>query len=447
MTEPPMVNDETVPTRAVTPVDETRLARDVVAWRRHLHAHPELAFEELETAAYAAERLRSFGPYVVREGVAGTGVVADLPGPAGAPVIALRADMDALSVHETADVSFRSRVPGRMHACGHDGHVAMLLGAAAQLARSELRVGVRLLFQPSEETVGPDGRSGAQAMIGEGALDAVHSAFALHLEPSLPTGTIRLTTGPAMACLEVFRGTVRGAGGHGARPERTTDPVWMLAPILTALESIVSRRVSALDAAVLSIGRIAGGTTPNVIPSEIEIEGTLRTFTTEVRDLLRRELESALSISRTLGGDFDLEVRAENPVLDNDPAACAVVTEAIARLWPDMKVLAGPYGLLSEDFGFIAQEVPAALAMIGCAPPTGPVELHSPDFDLDERALMHGVELLSAIVRVASDRLTSGTSRSGSRSRDLPTTPTVRHLTLGVPGPSDDTHEERRSTC
>jgi amidohydrolase len=373
----------------------------VVRWRRELHARPELGFDEHETAAFVVERLGSLGGFTVRAGVAGTGVVADLPGPRGAPVLALRADMDALPIQETTEVPFRSQVPGRMHACGHDGHVAMLLGAAAVLAGAEARPasGVRLLFQPCEESVGDDGRSGAERMVAEGALDGVASAFALHLEPSLPLGTVRLASGPVMASVDTFSGSILGAGGHGARPERTVDPVSMLTSVLSALNSIVSRRVPPFEQAVVSVGRLSAGTSANVIPARVDVDGTLRSFTPDVRDLLRTEVERAFSVARALGGDYSLEVRAENPPLVNDPGAVALLRRAVGGLWPEAPIIDEPYGMLSEDFAFVAQVVPAAMAMLGCAP-SRPRELHSPDFDIDERVLGRGVDLLCEAVRL-----------------------------------------------
>lgn len=371
----------------------------VIRWRRHFHAHPELGFEEHDTAAFVVDQLRELRALTVHEGVAGTGVVADLPGRPGAPVIALRADMDALPIDETTDLPFRSRAPGRMHACGHDGHIAMLLGAAFALATdgSNRGIGVRFLFQPCEETVGLDGRTGAQRMIDEGALEGVSSAFALHLEPSLPVGSLRLASGPVMACTEAFRGRIRGSGGHGARPERSADPVRMLAVTLMALHSIVSRRVSPLDSAVVSVCRITAGSAANVLPGIVDLEGTLRSLTPETRDLLRVEVEQAFSAVSALGGSYSLDIRPENPSLVNDAGACRTVAEAARALWTDVTIVEGPYGMLGEDFAFVAQRVPAAMAMLGCARAVRR-ELHTADFDLDERALLLGVALLCLIV-------------------------------------------------
>ena len=395
-------------TRALVPDDQ------IVQWRQHLHARPELGFEEHETAAFVADTLRALDAFTVREGMGGTGVVADLPGPAGAPIVALRADMDALPIQETADVPFRSQRPGRMHACGHDGHVAMLLGAASALARQAggPRVGVRLLFQPCEETVGADGRTGAERMVAEGALDGVQRAFALHVDPSLPLGALRLASGPVMACVETFDGTIHGAGGHGARPERSADPVRVLGLTLAALHSIVSRRVSPLDSAVVSVGRVDAGTSANVIPEHVAIQGTLRSFAPEVRDVLRSEVERAFSLAVPLGGSFTLDIRSENPALVNDAGACGTVARAARSLSRDVTIVDGPYGMLGEDFAFIARRVPAAMTMLGCAPSRAS-ELHAPDFDLDERVLPLGAALLFEIVRVAGGDTGPGDTGSG----------------------------------
>lgn len=397
-----MVHAETERTDVVARAED--LAGDIVGWRRHLHAHPELAFEEHETAAFVAERLRAVGRYEVREAVAGTGVVADLPGRPGAPMVALRADMDALPINENPTRSVRSAHPGRMHACGHDGHMAMLLGAATLLPTlvSPRSAGIRLLFQPSEETVGDDGRSGAQRMVDEGLLDGVRSVHALHLDPTIPVGTARLSSGYTMANVDTFHAVIKGAGGHGARPDATVDPIWMLGPVLGAIQSIVSRRVPPLDPAVLSVCRLEAGSAPNAIPSEVVMEGTIRSFRPEVRAVLREELERAFELSRPLGGDFELRVDMENPAVCNDAGACDELARALMSLWPQFSLLDGPYGTLGEDFAFMAQRVPAAIAMIGCQPPGGPTELHSPDFDIDERALPIGAALLAETARVAS---------------------------------------------
>jgi len=379
------------------------LAGDIVEWRRHLHAHPELAFEEHETAAFVVERLQSVGCYEIHEAVAGTGVVADLPGRTGAPMVALRADMDALPINENPARPFRSVHPGRMHACGHDGHIAMLLGAAMLLPTlvSPASAGVRLLFQPSEETVGADGRSGAQRMVDEGALDGVRSVHALHLDPTIPVGAARLSSGYATAHVDTFHAVIKGAGGHGARPDATIDPIWMLGPVLGAIQSIVSRRVSPLDPAVLSVCRLEAGSALNAIPSEVVVEGTIRSFRPEVRAVLRDELERALALTRPLGGDFELRVETENPGVCNDAGACEELAQAARSLWSEFSFLGGPYGMLGEDFSFMAQRVPAAIAMIGCQPLGRAAELHSPDFDIDERALPIGAALLAATARIA----------------------------------------------
>ena len=366
-------------------------------WRRHLHTHPELAFEERETAAFVADQLHRLGRYDIHEGVAGTGIMADLAGRPGAPLVALRADMDALPIEESQSHELRSVHPGRMHACGHDGHVAMLLGAAALLAEvtGPQDAGVRLLFQPSEETVGPDGRSGAQRMLDEGVLDGVGSVHAIHLDPSMPVGTARLSSGSAMAGVDTFRGVIKGTGGHGGRPEASVDPIWMLGPVLGVLQSIVSRRVPPLETAVLSVCRLAAGSAANAIPPEVLVEGTIRSFRPEVRNALRVELERAFALTRPLGGDYDLDVRSENPPVLNDPGACAEMAGALMALWPTFTLHDGPYGTLGEDFAFMAERVPAALAMLGCAPPSGPTELHSPDFAIDEGALPLGAAWLA----------------------------------------------------
>ncbi|MEX6428760.1 MAG: M20 metallopeptidase family protein [Ferrimicrobium sp.] len=374
------------------------LVPQLIEWRRYLHTIPELAFEEYETAAFIVARLSEMGGFVIREQVGGTGVVADLQ-VGQAPKILLRADMDALPVTEVNEENWASRNLGLMHACGHDAHMAMLLGAARLL--SELvnegydDLNVRLLFQPAEEAAGPDGVSGALRTIEDGALADVDASLAMHVEPAHELGVVRLGSGYVMASVDTFTGVIRGVGGHAARPEETVDPFWLLTPVLSAIQGIVGRRISPLESAVVSLCHVMGGDIGNVIPSDVMLEGTMRSFRPEVRERLYQELEAAFDLARDLGGEVDLDIRAESPPLYNDEGVRAKLLTAIASLELGDQILDGPYGLMGEDFAEFAARVPSAMVMLGCAPEVGAASLHSPTFGIDERVLERGAALLA----------------------------------------------------
>ncbi len=374
------------------------LEPQLIAWRRHLHSIPELAFQERETAAFIASTLSEIGCYEVREHIGGTGVVADLQVGVG-PRILLRADMDALPIMETGTDVWASRNEGVMHACGHDGHVAMLLGAARLLAdlvkEGHDGINVRLLFQPAEEAAGSDGVTGALRTIHDGVLAGVDGALALHVEPAQELGVIRLGSGYVMASVDTFTGVIRGVGGHAARPEETVDPFWLLAPVLSAIQGIVARRISPLDSAVVSLCHVVGGEVDNVIPGEVTLEGTMRSFKPEVRERLYFELEAAFALARSLGGEVDLDIRAESPPLYNDEGARARLLNSIKCLKIGSQILDGPYGLMGEDFAEFAARVPSVMVMLGCAPEGGACRLHSPEFEIDERVLERGASLLA----------------------------------------------------
>lgn len=392
----------TVPQVAVHSAAQA-LQEEMRAWRRHLHARPELAFEEHETSDFIAAELERLGILQVRRGVGGTGVVADLRSGAG-PTVALRADMDALPIEESNSFAFRSRRPGRMHACGHDAHMAMLLGAAGiiqeMFAAGSLAGGVRLIFQPAEEAADAHGRTGAARMLEEGVLEGVDLALALHVNPAEPTGVVQLADGYAMASVDTFEGVIVGRGGHGGYPEQAIDPIWLLAPVLLALHGIVSRRVSPLDTAVVTVGKVMGGSATNVIPDEVVLEGTMRAYDPQTRALLESEVGRAFSLVHSLGGDYRLRVRHESPALRNAPEVNRLFVGALSALQPPVRVQWAPFGMGGEDFAFMAAAVPAAMAFLGCCPADrAPSGLHRPDFDLDERCLPIGAALLAESVR------------------------------------------------
>lgn len=367
----------------------------MVALRRALHSEPELSWEEHETAARVASQLRQLG-LSPRTGVARTGIICDLPGDPRAPLIALRADLDALPLHEQTGLSFASTRPGVMHACGHDGHIAMLLGAAELLLAGEARgARARLIFQPAEER-----GEGAAAMIAEGAMDGVAAIYGLHLDRSYPVGAIVAGEGTVNASADGFTIRVRGEGGHAARPHETSDALVCGAAIVTALQAIVAREIDPAQAAVLTVGRFQAGTSGNVIAAEAVLTGTLRARDPDVR----RQLCEALGrVARALGAAHRAEVEVSIAV---GPAE--VVNEGDALAWGRAAALevVGPTGLLpaaglnmgAEDFSAYLARAPGCFVRIGACPASGLSHpAHSPRFDFDEAALPFGARWLAAI--------------------------------------------------
>jgi amidohydrolase len=375
------------------------LAGELVRLRRDIHAHPEISFTETRTAALVADTLNEIGGISVRTGVAKTGVVGEL-GPGGGPTIAIRADMDALPILEATGLSFASGQAGLMHACGHDAHTAMLLGAAHLLrerfAAEGLRGRVRLLFQPSEEAWDGEGKSGGLRMVEEGVMEGVDAVIALHVDSTLPLGKVTIRGGWTSAAVDDFRGEILGSGGHGASPHEGTDPVFMLIPVLTALYGIRARRIDPVEPSILSVGVVSGGGATNVIPSVVRLEGTLRSYSAQIREQLIAEVERAFAVSRAFGGDYRLKIGRGYPAGWND-ARVAGWLETIAGefLGPDAFDRAAP-GLGAEDFAYMCQQAPGAMLMLGAALDDGVVRAHhTPIFDIDERCLPVGAALLA----------------------------------------------------
>lgn len=392
----------------------------MIAWRRDIHANPELGDQEHRTAALVAKHLRGLG-YEVREGVARTGIVAVLKGGGGpGPVVALRADMDALPVTEEVDLPFASKVRtewggqqvGVMHACGHDCHVAILMAAAQVLAgqRARLPGTVKLLFQPAEEGVPRDAAAGARLMVEEGALGDPRPdlVFGLHVISALPTGTIGYRPGPTLAASDRFTLRVTGRQTHGAMPWNGVDPIVIGSAIVTALQTVVSRETDIVRSpAVLSVGIFRGGVRNNIIPQTAELEGTLRTFGEAQRARIRRRVgEIAESIASGMNGKAEIAWdRNGYPPVENDAGLTARSAPTLARLLGDKAMRIDPV-MASEDFSYFSREVPGFYYFVGITPPgTDPATAapnHSPRFRVDEAGLMTGLRATLHLVADAT---------------------------------------------
>lgn len=357
--------------------------------RRDLHRHPELSFDEVRTAGIVAARLRALG-LEPRERIAGTGVVAEI-GDGGGPVIALRADMDALPIDEQADHDYASQVPGVMHACGHDAHVAGLLGAAELLvgarSRGQLPAGtIRLLFQPSEETVGADGRSGGMRLVDEGALEGVDAVVGLHVGGHLPSGTVFIAPGPVMGGGQEVVVDVRGRASHAAFPHAGVDAIVLAAQGLGAVQTAISRAIPPTEAGVVTFGRIEGGSAPNIICDHVRLHGTMRWFEPAVKERIEATIRGAFGGLEALGAEVEVRFLPGYPPVVNDPAPTAIVTQALGDvLGPDAIVPQTPM-LAAEDFAYLAGAAPGVFFWLGAALPE-PRMHHHPRFDIDEAVL------------------------------------------------------------
>ncbi|WP_254178187.1 MULTISPECIES: M20 family metallopeptidase [unclassified Planococcus (in: firmicutes)] len=369
-------------------------------WRRTLHQFPELSFQEFQTADFIASVLSTIDGIAVERGIGlETSVIATL-GKGEGPVIALRADIDALPIDEANTCDYRSKTPGVMHACGHDAHAAILLGAASLLAeyyRAEQWNGtVKFIFQPAEETIDEDSMSGSPYLLQAGAYDGVELAIALHMCPWLAVGEVQLHDGISMANVDVFHGVISGTGGHGAYPELGSDPTWMLGLILQALHGIVPRKISALEPAVVSVGQIHAGTASNIIPHEVQMEGTVRSYSANTRDLLETEIRDAFALAKHLGGDYSFHYQRGEPALVNDRHVNEQIAEAIQKTDPSVRFIHQAFGMGGEDFAYVTQQLPGAMFFLGCSLDDGiERDLHTPHFDIDERSLPLGAAILA----------------------------------------------------
>ncbi|NJK38273.1 MAG: amidohydrolase [Oscillatoriales cyanobacterium RM2_1_1] len=375
--------------------DIRNLQPQLVTWRRRLHQYPELGFKEQLTAEFVAERLQEWG-IEFQAGIAQTGLVATITGAQPGPVLAIRADMDALPIQEENQVPYKSRHDGIMHACGHDGHTAIALGTAYYLAqhRHALKGIVKLIFQPAEE-----GPGGAKPMIEAGVLTNpnVDAIIGLHLWNNLPLGTVGVRTGALMAAVEQFECKIFGQGGHGAIPHQTVDPIVVSAQIVNALQSIVSRNVDPIQSAVVTIGSLHAGHTHNVIPGQAVMQGTVRYFSPSYDGFFPQRIEQIIAgICQSYGARYELNYYSLYPVLINDPrmaelvrSVAETVIETAAGVVPECQTMGG------EDMAFFLQQVPGCYFFLGSANPEQNLAYphHHPRFDFDETALAMGVEL------------------------------------------------------
>ncbi|WP_158972189.1 M20 aminoacylase family protein [Chachezhania sediminis] len=364
------------------------LKDEIAGWRREIHANPELLFDLPRTSAMVAEKLREFGCDEVTEGIAQTGIVAVIRGNRGnsGRVVGLRADMDALPIHEETGLDYGSTVPGKMHACGHDGHTAMLLGAAKYLAETRNFDGsVVLIFQPAEE-----GGRGGKVMCDEGMMDrwGIQEVYAIHNSPGLPVGTIGVKPGPSMAAADIFEIEVTGKGGHGARPHETVDSGLIASHIVIALQSIASRSTDPLDSVVVSVGCIETSSKAfNVIPQKTQLKGTVRTTSPAVRDMARRRIhEIAEMTAKMHGGEAAVDYIDGVPALINSEDEAGFAAAAAERITGSC--IETPTVMGGEDFAFMLNERPGAMIRLGNGADSKP--LHHPEYNFNDDAIPFG---------------------------------------------------------
>ncbi len=373
-------------------------AEEMKGWRRHLHAHPELQFDCPQTAAFIVARLRSFGVDEIYEGIAQTGLVAIINGTGAGPTIGLRADMDALPIDEISGVDHASTIPGRMHACGHDGHVTMLLGAAKYLAETRRFAGrVALIFQPAEEDGG-----GGEIMVKEGIMDrfAIQRVFAIHNDPNVPLGHFLTTPGPLMASADTATVLITGKGGHGAMPHDCVDPVVALVGMVGAIQTILSRNVYALDEAVISVTQVHAGSASNIIPEEATFCATIRSFKPEVRSLLnRRFTELVEGHAAAYGVTAQVHYDWGYPATVNDAEQSDFAAEVARAISGNEAVNSrAARRNLSEDFSYMLQARPGAYLFMGIGPGAG---LHHAAYDFNDEAAPIGASFFARLVETA----------------------------------------------
>lgn len=371
------------------------------ALRREFHKHPELGFQEFQTAEKILAELSQWDGFSIHSGIAETGILATLTGGKPGKTVLLRFDMDALPVTEETGAEYSSQNEGVMHACGHDGHMAMGLTAARLLSesRQDLAGKVVFLFQPAEEGLG-----GALRAINEGVLEMARPDFALglHLWNEKPLGWLGISDGPVMSASDTFQILIRGKGGHGGKPHESVDPIVASAGVINALQSLTSREVHPLDSAVVSVCTIHAGDAHNVIPGEVSLGGTIRTFSGETRELVLKRFREIISgIAAAHNCQAEVELRSVSPAVQNHPEIAAVVRQTARHLFPEATLDEEYQTMASEDMAFFLQRVPGCYSFIGSANPQKGLDAkhHQPDFDFDEEALKTGSALTIATVR------------------------------------------------
>jgi amidohydrolase len=365
--------------------------------RRDFHKHPELGFEEVRTAGIVAKELVDLG-LEVSTGIAETGVVAMIEGPKPGPVLLLRFDMDALPIEEETGAEYASQSPGVMHACGHDGHTAIGLTVARLLKahQNDICGSVKLVFQPAEEGLG-----GAERMVMEGVLENPRPDYslALHLWNGEPLGWMSVSPGPVMAAAETFNIRITGKGGHGALPNQAVDPVLAAAHVITALQSIVARNVDPVETAVVSATNLHGGSSFNIIPPYVDIEGTIRTFKKDVRETVICRFEKVVQgVAEAMGCQAESDIHHYTPAVDNDPALTERVHRVAAQLFPDADLVNDFQTMGSEDMALMMDDIPGCYFMLGSANDKKGLNAkhHHPKFDFDEEVLSRGAALMAA---------------------------------------------------
>jgi amidohydrolase len=385
-----------MPTAALNLRKEVEARRnDLLGRRRHFHAEPELAFQEVKTAQVIADHLKRFG-LEVQTGVAKTGVVGTLRGGRPGPGVLVRSDMDALPLHEKSDLRYRSIHDGVMQACGHDVHMAIALTLAELLAgrRESLPGTVRFAFQPAEEIAG-----GAKPMVEAGVLEGIDRVVGLHVWAGLPVGKISVRPGAMMASADWFRIAIRGQGGHGAQPHLTVDAVAIAAQVVTALQTLASREASPTNPVVVTIGSIHGGSAHNVIAGEVELQGTLRAFDPQLRQVLLKRIEElSAGVAAAMRGSADFRRETGAPPVVNDERVASLVAEAARSVVGEEGVIAFEPLMVGEDVSYFLEARPGCFFLLGGAPDGEAVVHHTADFRIDERCLPIGLEVLAAAV-------------------------------------------------
>jgi amidohydrolase len=377
----------------------TEMKEWLVEVRRTIHMNPELGFEEIETSKLVAGWLEKFGLQIQR-GLAKTGVVGLLQGEKGGKTVAIRADMDALPLEEANQVPYRSKVKGKMHACGHDGHVAILLGVARLFSsiRERVKGNIKWVFQPAEE-----GGGGGRIMVEEGVLEnpKVDAIFGAHLFPDLQIGKVGIHEREGLAATDRVIIKMLGKGGHGAYPHLSRDPILAAGHLITQIHSIVSRSIAPLDSAVITIGKVSGGTAFNIIPDEVELLGTVRSLTLPVREELKARLEQVTQgVARSFDLDYRFDFQYGYPALVNDPEMSHLVASACANGIGKENVEFLRPSMGGEDFSYYLQKVPGSFFRLGCRNEAKGIvhPFHSSHFDIDEEVLPFGVEMFARII-------------------------------------------------